>query len=476
MRDVFSSEDLFCEAVQSSLYIKEPAETANIQLKIIVSLLIAGHRDYARAMLPKILLRIRELDDPKEQAYLMRLFIKQQCEMGLIDDAVNTLPLLNFDTDHKGVALRDVAIALAQNSELAKSLEIAEEIEDLDDYETVLEAVGEGQIKQLRFNDAIQTAAKIEDGEIRSKLLRFIAAAQWKSGYHNEALQTLRNALAMVKNTTEDSVQDRIYVEMVVSFTKVHRIFDALSLAKEIIDPLKRIKAFCSIIVFLQKSGNVSGGKTAANEAIIAARKISDSFHRAKALESVGEALHRIGDTEESKQVFREALASIKTIRNTFSQTQTMTDFGCKLSKIGMPEVAKKVFRLAVALAQTIEGSVFQLLSLSRIVQSQADCLFIEEANHSITIIEEIRDELSASELIDGAFERDLAVSTGSVGLALCRIGNEKATKEGKEYFKKGIDAARKIIDPINRTMALQMLAELFALTTVSVPMPDQAS
>lgn len=478
MIDIISSEDLFCEAVQSSLQIEEPPEVVNVQLKIVVSLLAAGHWDYARAMLPKILLRIRELHDPKERAYLMRLFIKQQCDMGLLDDAAGTLPLLDFDLDHKGVALRDVAVALAQNNELNEALETADAIEDLDDYETVLEAVGEGQIRQLRFNDAVQTAAKIEDGEIRSKLLRFIAAAQWESGLHDEALLTLRNILAMVKGIAEDAVRDRIYAETVVSFTKVHRVFDALSLAKEIVDPVKRIEAFCSIVVFLQTSGNATGGSTAANEAIVAARKISDSFYRAQALELVGEALHRIGDTEEAKQTFREALASIKTIRNTFSQTQMMTDFGCKLSNVGMPEVAKKVFRLAVALAQTIEGSVFQLLSLSRIIQAQAKCLFIEEANQSITIIEEIRDEHSAPELIDGTFGRNLAVSTGLVGLALDRKENEdeKTSREGKEYFKKAIAAARKIRDPINRTTALQTLAEHLALSTALIPTPDQGT
>lgn len=467
-----ASQDLYYEAVQAALQIEEPAETVNTLLQIVRSLDSIGdratHRDYAFALLPKILTRIHELQDERERAYLLRLFIKLQCDLGAVRNAEATLSYLDFDADQKALALRDLAVAQAREGRLTDALATTGDIEDLDDYESVLEAIGEFQAAGRRFVETMQTAGKIEAGESRCRLLRCLAREQWNAGRHADALQTLRSILAVVRSLNEEAVKDPILSETVCSFTGIHRIFDAMSLAKEIADPVLRIDAFCSIVVFLQQSGNASGGRSAADEATVAARRISEPMDRARALERVGEALHRIGDVEESKEIFREALSSVKRIGNAYSQARQMIDFGLKLTELGMPDVAKKVFRLAIESTQTIEDVSFRFPGLVKILDAQASTSLVAEAEKTLAMLDEIRDELPKREIVEGTFDRDLALCRGMIGSAL--FAND-LPERAKKRFEEGIGISRSIFDPLNRSTSLFFLAERLA----AHPMPGES-
>ncbi len=446
-------DDLFMEAVNAALRIPEPADVANSLLQIIGSLLEVDNTDYARALLPKTLLRIRELDDPKEFAYLLRLFVKLQCEMGCVVDAIDSLPLFDEETEQRGYALKEIAIAQAKAGQLADALTTSDGIEDLDDFEAVLEAVGEQQIRRRLFNDVVATAAKIEEAEPRARLLQNLALAQWDLGNADDALTTMRNSLSIARGIADETVRNRALSDSAIALTKIQRVFDALTVSKEITEPLTQIAAYCSIIVSLKDGGNHTGGRTAAGEAATAARRLHDPFHRAAALRQVGEALQRIGDVAEARAVFKETLAAIREIRNSYSQTMTLMEFAARLAGLGNDDVAVKIFRLAVALAQTIDGYPFQLLCLCKTTEAQANASLCDEAVQTLDIVEELRETVSVRELETGAFDRDWAAVLAVVAASI------PDKDEAIAMFKRSVGVAEKIGDPNNRTFALRNVA-----------------
>lgn len=463
MRDFFSSNDLYFEAVQAALQIEEPAETANMLLKIVASLHAAQNTEYASALLPKTLKRIRALTDPNECTYLLRLFIRLQCDMDRPDEAAAVLSLLEGDPEQDEVALFDVARAQARSGQIDVALHTAEKIDDLDDYETVLEAVGRYQARQRLFPQAVQTAAKIEAGEIRCRLLLQIGLEQWHSHRPDDALRSLRSAVTMGYGIAEPAARDRVFLQAVDGFIALHRVFEAMPPAGAIVDPVKRVEALCSIIVFLRRSGNAFGGQTTSIEAAMIARKIPDPAHRALALRRIGVVLHRIGESAEAREIFRETLAAVKSIRNTYSQTRAMTELGACLAELGIRDVAKRIFRLAVALAQTIEGFPFQFLCLCDIIEAQAAASLRDEAARTLALLEETRDEIPRRESAGGAFDRDCAIALGSLGAASLRASELEGAGAGKAFFRHAVDAAKRIGDPLNRALALQSLGEKLA-------------
>lgn len=459
-KDLPSSDDLYGEAVQSAVRIEDAPESINMLIRIVASLLVAGNDEYASALLPKILIHIRRLHDQREADYLLRLLIEQQCRMGRHEDASEALALFESGGEHREFALRDVAQAKARAGCFDEALRLAEEIEDLDDYESVLLAIGTIHAQERRFNDAIQLSGKFESTRPRAQLLRNLAVEQWADNRHDEAVRTLRDLSKWILGVENADNRDEILFKNVVALTTIHCIPDALTLAKEIKDPLVRTEAFCSVVVFARSAGNALGGRAAIDQAMEASKLIVDPFHRAKTLVHVGEALYRDGDIDGGQTVYREALTCMKSVRNIYSRVGMMVEFGAHLVQVDLPEAAHRVFALALGQIPQIETRSLQVLCLCLIIQAQIEASFHDEAFESVLVFETLRGELSGEEHVEGSLDRDLAIALGGVGAAFCREEEEERREKGRSYFLDAISIARRIAVPLNRSIALQNLAE----------------
>lgn len=451
----FSPDDLYGEAVQSALYIDDSTEIANALLKLIRSLSETGRIDYARALLPKTLLRIRELSDDRERAYLLRLFIERQCALDRLDEARETLALLDFDADQRAGALRTLSLALVRAERPGDALLLAEEIEDLDDYEALLEAAGQLRARQGFFGEAMSGAVKIEDIEPRCRLLGGIALAQWNASQAEETLRSLRSAVGLARTVEDEDVRDRILANLAVAFLDIHRVFDALSLAREVTAPSPRIETLCRIAVSLQESGNFTGAKSAIEEALAAARRLVDPALRGSALRQAAAALQVISDTEDARDVFREALGATGEIRNDDAQARTLVGFGRQLAELGLQTFAKRILRIAVERAESIEDGSFRVLVLRDIIRAQVDAALTEEARETVRRVEELRDAADSESAWESVC-RELPVLYGLVGAGHLSESDD---------FERGVAEARKLRDPLDRTTALRELAEILALS-----------
>ena len=459
MPELSDAAFLYAEVIDAVLRIEEPAELANGLLETIRSLLRIKNDEFAASLLPQTLTAIRELDDEKERNYLLRLFIELECEMGRIDDAVQTVRHIENDTDQKGVAHKAIAITQAQRGLFAEAHATTDEIEDLDDYEEVLEAVGKRQTVLKRYREVLETANKIENGRVRSRLLHTLALDQWTTGNAEAALATLRGALAVTKGIIDHDVRDQSLAATVLAFCELRRNIDAIAVAKEIGGAMERIKAFHAMVMFMKRDGNVAGSRSAMNEAVLAARNITDPCHRGCAMQELGKVLHEIGDREEAKDIFREALASFQEIRNIYSQTTYLTQLGVQLGKIGLSNVATRVFRLASGLAENIEGEPFQLTCLMKILEGQVEVGLNDEGIKTLALIDEMG-EMTENELLPGSFDREMAYALSTLGYGFAVLPDDACQTQSRLFFDAAIKQARDISDPLNQSKALRYVAE----------------
>ena len=269
------SDLLFMEAVGVALGIEEPADIANVLLQITTALFDVNNFDYAGALLQKTFRRIRELDDLKERAYLLRLFVTLQCRQGLIDAAVETLPLID-DPEQRAVSLKELAIVQSQAGRLNDALKTADEIEDLDDYEAVLLAVGEEQIRQGLLSDANATAVQIESEEPRIRLLQKIAGEK--------------------TDVTEASV--------------------SLESARKIDDLFHRSSALRQAGISLHRNAKPSESRTVFKETLNTVRQIGNTYSRTNALTDFAVDLIDLDLDDSAIKVFRLAVDAAQEIEN----------------------------------------------------------------------------------------------------------------------------------------------------------------
>ena len=267
-----NTNDLFLEAVNSAVCIEDPADAANVLLQITAALFEVNNFDYARALSQKTFRRIGELDNPKERAYLLRLFVTLLCRRLLIDEAAESLPHIG-DPEQRAVALKELAIAQAQVGRLDDALKTADEIEDFDDYEEVLVAVGKEQVRQGLFSEAQTTASQIEAEEPRNRLLRNIAGEE------------------------SDVTETNISIES----------------AREPDDSFHRSASLRRLGISLHRNGKPSEAVTVFKEALNTVQQIGNTYSRANALTDF--AVDLIGlDINGAVKVFRLAVDAAQEI------------------------------------------------------------------------------------------------------------------------------------------------------------------
>ena len=250
------SNDLFLEAVNNAVVIEEPADAANVLLQITTALFDVGNTDYANALLQKTFRRIKELEDPKERAYLLRLFVTLLCRQGLIAAAAETLPLLD-DPEQRDIALKELAMAQAAAGRQNDALATAEELEDLDDYEKVLAAIGKHQVpaESGKAVIPIETAREIDDLFHRGAALRQVGISMYASGKKTEARTVFKETLNTIQrisnsysraNALTDFASGLVSIGFDDSAVKVFRL--GASAALEIDDISFALSCFCKIV------------------------------------------------------------------------------------------------------------------------------------------------------------------------------------------------------------------------------------
>ncbi|MCL2745070.1 MAG: hypothetical protein FWE67_14595 [Planctomycetaceae bacterium] len=455
-----TAEDIFGLAVNASLHIEMPVERVNGQLKIVDALNKSGLSAYARSLLPGITQQLQKLENTQERSYLLLLLIRQQCGMKLLDEAEKTLLSLESGDSRYTSAVFDIASVLAKSGEVHRALELANAIEDLDDYESILELCGIYYAGLCRFNEAGLTAVRIEAPLPRLRLLLALVAEQWNSGMHDETLQTLRTVQTIADGITEENVRNEIYLQLIDSLLAVQQVIDALTVSKKVSEFENIAAALCKTIPFFHQSGNVSGLHAALSEALAAARKVADISKKIDTLKLVGEAFRRTGETDTAKEVFQECFSVICIINNGYAKVRRQIEFAENMFSLGIVNAAEKVLRMAASQVFHIDEKTFLLLSLSEIVQKQSEYLLTDSIPQTIQQIEEFRQEGFDKDIEEGIYERVISLAEFDYGLALFRSDDEKIRQEGIKRIHTALESMQKISDPLNQMMSFLGAAE----------------
>ena len=423
MKHLPVSSDLFSEAIQCSFLIEGPAESAGARLLMTETLASAGLHDMAHALLPDLLLSIRHLTDDRERAFLLRRFIEMQNALNFLDEAGVTIKLLDFDADQRQAALKSLATALAGAGRLEEAYRLAEDIEELRDFEAVLEATGSRLAEEGRFDEAFEVVPELETEEARLRLLRRIAAKQG----HDEAVETLQKCLKLAESFEDGAA----------------RCYALVGIANDYIDR-RQIAEAHSLLADTAKQ----------------ARLIGDAFHRAEIQRDLGAALFRLQRDESGTEMFREALTSIKSIQNAYSRTEKLSEFAALLADLGQTEPSRRVFSLALTAAQEIADPAFRLGRLAKILRDQAASGFSDAAMQTWQQLEIFADQDRDATPMDVS-EVVAVVALGEIARSLLRIPMPENVEEAKTLFRQALDRAGKIVEPHSRTIVLMRLAEL---------------
>lgn len=446
-----SAGDLFGEAIRESLKIEEPAEVVNAFLETIRALRSVGDEEYATAMLPKTLIRIRELDDLRERAYLMRLFIELQCEMNRLDDMLGTLQLLDFDPEQRQSALKTAGVALAEAGRIDEARQLLDEIEDLDDDECVRKWIGTRLAEEKRFDEAFAEAEQIEPGVDQVVLLRNIAVEQWRTGAHPEAVETIRKALASARLVDEEPAHSLALSAAYDGLVVLHLIGEVMDTIRETTDLTVKTQNLHRLAFFLWKDGNAAGGRSLIDESLECARKIGDPFHRVEAMQHIGAVLDQMGDGDEATAVFRETQTAIQSVQNAYSRTKLFAEFAAWVARFGRDSAARRIFQFAIESAANIEEPILRVGMLATILELQAEAAFTDEALETLELLEECRKDFRDRRLATDPLDRTIAVAYGTLAAATQR----------EELLQEGLSLTRQITDPVERVAALRRLALL---------------
>ncbi len=363
------SGNLFNEAIQDALLIEDPAAAANAKLEISRALRRVGNVDFAKALLPGLLLDIRNLDDPRERAYLLRLFIEFQCDVAALEEALETVKLLDFDPDQRQAALTSLAVALAAAGRFDEAYRLADDIEELGDFETVLEAAGVRLADEGRFPEALEKAEEIETVETRIRLLRGMYS-------RNSQTELLHQAAALARDIDDKTTRCGVLAELILSCTCTNA---------------PPIPPFATELL---------------DEAAYLLQNIDDEYHLATLRWKLGTAMFRLKRVDAATDYFRGALASIRKLPNDYVRALMLSFSALDLAEMAQTEPARRVFRLAVEAAREIEDPAFRLERLTEIIRNQAEASFVDDAMETFHLLEELP-----------ASTRDGVLAEGGVGV-----------------------------------------------------------
>ncbi len=257
-----SPGDLYTESIECSFLIEEPAASAQARLEIAWSLferttkwsgvprsrwsllfrslpvqtdsdLAQEHRggELLRALLPDLLTSIRNLADDRERAFLLRRFLelKSRCSADSFDDTLETLALLDFDHDQRQAAIKTLCVEMASTWRYEEAYKIAEELEDLYDYEAVQEADASRAAVEGRRDHAFTILSEIETPEVRFRVLLLIAEEQPT----DDALETLSRCLELAQTFEDVSIRCHALLNVALVYIHFQRFDEANALLDE---------------------------------------------------------------------------------------------------------------------------------------------------------------------------------------------------------------------------------------------------
>lgn len=218
--------------------------------------------------------------------------IKQAFEATL-NEALAQTQNMNQEMARSGLQ-RDIALALFQAQELTRALEVTGKIADpfyrswtLIDLAWRVGEEGDEKMAMSLAQDALEIARKIPDGFKRSWKLVDVANLVFFQGKYEEAFPILKEALDVAKTIGNDS-------ERVTALTEIAKVMaenaysdeslalcdETIPVARNIKDERSRNRALTALTEVLATIGELE-------KALAVAREITDPLERLKALASV---------------------------------------------------------------------------------------------------------------------------------------------------------------------------------------------
>ncbi|MGL4593852.1 MAG: tetratricopeptide repeat protein [Thermoguttaceae bacterium] len=489
------SGELYNEAVIAACEIDEPAERVNSLIVLARSMTKSGYRDHAESLLPMILQQIYELEDERESAYLCRLCLELQCDMGLLEDACTTFEHLSSGAEERMASIIILSRELIRAGKMEKAMPFLEEIDDLDDYESLLIEVGKCQLRNNDLDAALQTAKKMEIGETQTILLHEISIHLWNTGEFTRSVEFAEKALSLTSGITDSDKRDCLLKQISLTCFDGKQIFDRFIFINGITSLSLRVELCCHFALtayqeklrdkskqkltqkedkqspqYIQNYNNAiqrfhvsveSESELMINEAMQLLQKITDDFHKVAAMLQIAETMYLIGNHTSAKEMFQKSLVLITKLDNHFMRASSLIKMGEMLQKLARTESAKRMLKLAMESTNQINDMSIRLFVLLQIVETQIKFGFCEDAQKIINQVEELVQEESKEKYADddssGIIERFLTITSGRLAAAL----QEDMPQIADQMFMQSIQMGRSIIDPLHRTTALQYLAEM---------------
>lgn len=217
----------------------------------------------------------------------------EQAFEATLNEALAQTQNMNQEMARSGLQ-RDIALALFQAQELTRALEVTGTITDpfyrawtLIDLAWRVSEKGDEKMAMSLAQDALEIARKIPDGFKRSWKLVDVANLMFFQGKYEDAFSILKDALATAKTIGNDSERVTALTEIAKAMAENAYSDEALAVCDEAIpvartikDERSRNRALTALTEVLTTVGELE-------KALSVAREITDPLERLKALASV---------------------------------------------------------------------------------------------------------------------------------------------------------------------------------------------
>ena len=264
-----------------------------------------------------------------------------------------------------------IAAAHVKAANLEKALAVADRKDNVSKDGT-LQAIIWAQLVMEQIPNAIETAARIEDGYFKASMLQNIAEDLAKKAEHKDALKILEEARAASSTMRDDSTKAHVLRNIAETQAKA----GDRSAARQTIEKAMKIVATSPLTVMdksfeLQEMAEAQAQLGDIHGALKTVRSIKDDEHKAGALRNIAGAQARAGDVSH-------ALETVARIKDHFNHNFA-------LQRIVEAQANAGDMRGALQTASAIKQSnSSKAIALIRIAEAQARLKNLEAASFTL--------------------------------------------------------------------------------------------
>ena len=459
---------LFAESLEAVAQIEEYADRANAHLATLRAMHEAGLAEAAAALDHETLDLILLVADSREQSYLLRLLSVQQAKRGLFESSARTFAYMAADEEQRDYAMREIGEQMAKFGLTAQAMNMAEQIEDLDDYEAVLRAVAERHLEDGQLEESLRTAALIEPSPLQIGLFCRIAVAFSRQGKQERAQHLLRDMLPFVRGLPPHE-RDAPLRLLAAAFQEIGLSLEAKSVAVGIADPADRAAALCSLA---EDAATLSEAEPLLQESLKTARRIEDTGANMERLADLARRYGEWGDRAAADALFQEAAHLADTVRHLPRRVILLLELAATLRTMVWGNAARLADALLAEVREIIdeiEEPLLKTRSLAALAAAQIHAGRYEEAAE---LAEQLARELAphrrkhrpAIEMPTALSQAPATGLWGTLAMAMLQETAESADRKSREkaavaFFDRALASIRKNPDPLDRACSLHALA-----------------